>query len=99
MAEWAYQILAELGFERDSRVAPVDARRVRPAEDTDEAAAEQMRALMGQLPEPETVPIFVFDAFSTIRSNSSVLWKADRGYANLGEGGLGEDCRIYRPRG
>jgi hypothetical protein len=99
VAGWAYQILAELGFERDSWVAPVDARRVRPAEDTDEAAAEQMRALMGQLPEPETVPIFVFDAFSTIRSNSSVLWKADRGYANLGEGGLGEDCRIYRPRG
>jgi hypothetical protein len=56
VAGWAYQILAELGFERDSRVAPVDARRVRPAEDTDEAAAEQMRALMGQLPEPETVP-------------------------------------------
>ena len=56
VAGWAYQILAELGFERDSWVAPVDARRVRPAEDTDEAAAEQMRALMGQLPEPETVP-------------------------------------------
>ena len=56
VAGWAYQIVAELGFERDSWVAPVDARRVRPTEDTDEAAAEQIRALMGQLPEPETVP-------------------------------------------
>jgi hypothetical protein len=62
VAGWAYQIVAELGFERDSWVAPVDAWRVKPAEDTDEAAAEQIRALMGQLPEPETVPIFVFDA-------------------------------------
>ena len=62
VAGWAYRIVAELGFERDSWVAPVDARRVKPAEDTDEAGAEQIRALMGQLPEPETVPIFVFDA-------------------------------------
>ena len=36
VAGWAYQLVAELGFERDSWVAPVDARRVRPAEDTDE---------------------------------------------------------------
>jgi hypothetical protein len=35
VAGWAYQIGAELGFERDLWVAPVDARRVRPAEDTD----------------------------------------------------------------
>jgi len=62
VAGWAYQIVAELGFERDSWVAPVDARRVSPAEETDEAAAEQIQALMGQLPEPETDPIFVFDA-------------------------------------
>jgi hypothetical protein len=62
VAGWAYQIVAELGFERDSWVAPVDARRVRLAEDTDEAATEQIRALMGRLPEPGAVPIFVFDA-------------------------------------
>ena len=62
VAGWAYQLVAQLGFERDSWVAPVDARRVRPTQDTDEVAAEQVRALMRRLPEPEAVPIFVFDA-------------------------------------
>jgi hypothetical protein len=59
---WAYQLVAQLSFERDSWVALVDARRVRPAENTDEAAAEQVRALVQRLPEPEALPIFVFDA-------------------------------------
>ncbi|MDQ5827825.1 MAG: transposase [Chloroflexota bacterium] len=62
VAGWAYQLVAQLGFERDSWVAPVDARRVRPTQDTDEVAAEQVRALVERLPEPEAVPIFVFDA-------------------------------------
>jgi hypothetical protein len=66
VAGWAYQLIAQLGFDRDSWVAPVDARRVRPAENTDEIAAEQVRALVQRLPEPETEPIFVFDAFSTM---------------------------------
>jgi hypothetical protein len=80
VAGWAYQIVAQLGFDRDSWVAPVDARRVRPRQHTDEVAAEQVRALVQRLPEPEALPIFVFDAFSTIRSNSSALWKgAPRG--------------------
>jgi hypothetical protein len=55
-------LVAQLGFERDSWVAPVDAKRVKPTENTDEAAAEQVRALVQQLPEPEALPIFVFDA-------------------------------------
>jgi hypothetical protein len=62
VAGWAYQLVAQLGFDRDSWVAPVDARRLRPTQDTDEAAAEQVRALVERLPEPEAVPIFVFDA-------------------------------------
>jgi hypothetical protein len=62
VAGWAYQLIAQLGFERDSWVAPVDARRVKPVEDTDEVATEQVRALVERLPEPKTVPIFVFDA-------------------------------------
>ena len=61
VAGWAYQIVAELGFERECWVAPVDARGVRPAGDTEEASVEQIRALLGRLPEPEAVPIFVFD--------------------------------------
>jgi hypothetical protein len=62
VAGWAYQLVAQLGFERDSWVAPVDARRVKPAENTDEVAAAQVRALVQRLPEPEALPIFVFDA-------------------------------------
>src|SRR5215207_2201174 len=62
VAGWAYQLVAQIGFERDSWVAPVDARRVRPTQDTDEVAAEQVRVLVERLPEPQPVPIFVFDA-------------------------------------
>jgi hypothetical protein len=62
VAGWAYQLVAELGFDRDSWVAPVDARRVRPEEDANEVAVEQVRALMQRLPEPDAMPIFVFDA-------------------------------------
>jgi DDE superfamily endonuclease len=62
VAGWAYQLVAQLGFERDSWVAPVDARRVKPPQNTDEVAAEQVRALVQRLPEPEVLPIFVFDA-------------------------------------
>jgi hypothetical protein len=62
VAGWAYQLVAQLGFERDSWMAPVDAKRVKPAQDTDETAAEQVRALVERLPEPKALPIFVFDA-------------------------------------
>jgi hypothetical protein len=40
----------------------VDARRVKPAEDANEVATGQVRALVQRLPESEAVPIFVFDA-------------------------------------
>ena len=40
---------------------------VRPTQDTDVIATEQVQALVERLPEPEAVPIFVFDAFSTIQ--------------------------------
>jgi len=62
VAGWAYQLVAQLSFERDSWVAPVDARRVKPAEDANEVGAGQVRALVQRLPEPEAVPICVFDA-------------------------------------
>ena len=62
VAGWSYQLVSQIGFDRDSWVAPVDARRVRPAQDTAEVAAEQVRALVERLPEPEALPIFVFDA-------------------------------------
>jgi hypothetical protein len=62
VAGWAYQLVAQLGFGRDSWVAPVDARRVKPTENTDEVAAGQVRALVHRIPGPGVAPIFVFDA-------------------------------------
>ena len=62
VAGWAYQLIAQLGFERDSWTAPVDAQRLHPLDDTDQTAAGQVRALLGRLPASEAVPLFVFDA-------------------------------------
>jgi hypothetical protein len=59
---WAYQFVAELNFVRESWTAPVDVRRVRPAQDANEVAAEQIEALLGRLEEAEAIPLFVFDA-------------------------------------
>jgi hypothetical protein len=54
--------VAELGFERDSWVAPADARRVRPEEGANDVAVGQVEALVRRLPEQEIAPLFVFDA-------------------------------------
>jgi hypothetical protein len=62
VAGWAYQFVAQLGFVRESWTAPVDVRRVRPAQDANEVAAQQIEALLGGLEEREAVPLFVFDA-------------------------------------
>lgn len=62
VAGWSYQLVAELGFDRDSWVGPADARRVSPDEDADLVAAGQVRALLGRLPERNFDPLFVFDA-------------------------------------
>jgi hypothetical protein len=62
VAGWAYQLVAGLSFERDSWVTPVDARRVRPDEDTGDVAAEQVNELLRRLPDEASVPLFVFDA-------------------------------------
>jgi hypothetical protein len=62
VAGWAYQLVAQLGFARDSWVAPADARRVRPKEDLNDVAAEQVRGLVGRLPPKNAAPLFVFDA-------------------------------------
>lgn len=62
VAGWAYQLVAGLSFERDSWVTPLDARRVRPEEDADEAAVEQVRELLGRLPRRGGSPLFAFDA-------------------------------------
>jgi hypothetical protein len=62
VAGWAYQFVAELNFVRESWTALVDVERVRPAQDANEVAAEQIEALLGRLEEGESAPLFVFDA-------------------------------------
>src|SRR6266581_113797 len=54
IAGWAYQWVCQLGFERDSWTAPVDARRLDPLDDTDRTAAAQVRPLL--LRRPATAP-------------------------------------------
>jgi DDE family transposase len=61
VAGWAWQWITQLGFERDSWTAPVDAARLHPLDDTDQQAAVQVRALLGRLPASQAVPLFVFD--------------------------------------
>ena len=62
VAGWAYQLVARLSFERDSWVRPVDARRVKPEEDTNDVAAKQVQHLVERLPRQPEAPLFVFDA-------------------------------------
>jgi hypothetical protein len=62
VAGWAFQWICQLGFARDSWTAPVDARRLQPADDTDHTAAVQLRALLARLPAGGPVPLVVFDA-------------------------------------
>lgn len=62
VAGWAYQLVTGLSFERDSWMAPVDARRIEPEEDANRVAAEQVRTLLGRLPPRSAAPLFVFDA-------------------------------------
>src|SRR5215207_1046918 len=64
VAGWAYQFFAQLSFERDSWVAPMDLRRLHPTENQNEVAIWQVRSLCERLdPSKESsVPLFVFDA-------------------------------------
>jgi hypothetical protein len=67
VAGWAYQFIAQLNFVRESWVAPMDVERVRPAQDANEVAAEQVKAFMRLWHEDEkeqqrAAPLFVFDA-------------------------------------
>jgi hypothetical protein len=61
VAGWAFQWICQLGFDRDSRTAPVDAHRLHPLDDADQTAA-QVRELLSRLDPGGTVPLVVFDA-------------------------------------
>ncbi|MDP9365085.1 MAG: transposase [Chloroflexota bacterium] len=61
VAGWAYQWVAPLSFERDSWTAPVDAQRVRPTENANAVAVQQITALAQRRSASDDVPLFVFD--------------------------------------
>ena len=62
VAGWAYQFVAQLGFARESWTAPVDVVRVRPGQDANEVAVEQVKAFLLRSSEKGVAPLFVFDA-------------------------------------
>jgi hypothetical protein len=67
VAGWAYQFIAQLNFVRESWVALMDVERLRPAQDANEVAAEQVKAFVRLAHEDEeeqerAAPLFVFDA-------------------------------------
>jgi hypothetical protein len=66
VAGWAYQFIARIGFVRESWTAPVDLERLRPTQDANAVAVEQVRGLLGRLAKEEAtaaaLPLFVFDA-------------------------------------
>src|SRR5918997_1894742 len=53
VAGWAYQLVAQLNFARESWTAPLEVERVRPSQDANVAAAGQVKGLLGRLEEGE----------------------------------------------
>ena len=62
VAGWSYAWLAQVSFTHDSWTAPLDVRRVAPADDAHAVAGAQIRELLGRLRPDGPVPWFVFDA-------------------------------------
>jgi PAS domain-containing protein len=64
VAGWAYSWIAQLSFARESWTAPLRVRRVRPQENANAVAAEQIAAFLPHLPAEGPLPWFLFDAGS-----------------------------------
>ncbi|MHB1499839.1 MAG: NF041680 family putative transposase [Candidatus Dormibacteria bacterium] len=64
VAGWNYSWIAQLNWERNSWTAPVDTARIPPRDDTGQATARQVSALVGRLrlEAGAPAPMFVFDA-------------------------------------
>jgi hypothetical protein len=61
VAGWCYQLVVGLELQRDSWTAPVDVRRLDPADNHNLVAAGQIRALLSRLPVRQQAPLVVFD--------------------------------------
>jgi hypothetical protein len=62
VAGWASSWIAQLGFARESWTAPLRVQRLRPQENSNLLAAEQITVFLPQLPPDGARPWFVFDA-------------------------------------
>jgi hypothetical protein len=62
VAGWSYQWITQLNWAPDSWTAPLDALRITPAMDAGGATVDQVKRLVGLLPDDREVPLFVFDA-------------------------------------
>jgi Transposase DDE domain len=62
VAGWAYSWIAQVGFARESWTAPLRVRRLRPQENANVVAAEQIKAFLSHLPGDAPLPWFLFDA-------------------------------------
>jgi DDE superfamily endonuclease len=62
VAGWSFQWICQLCFAPDSWTAPLDVRRISPAEDTTNVTVDQIRRLVDHLGGDGDVPLFVFDA-------------------------------------
>jgi hypothetical protein len=108
VAGWAYQFVAQLGFVRESWTAPVDVERVRPTQDTNVVATEQVGALLGRLEgKVVSIPLFIFDAgYDAVKlhlalegSACQILVRLRAGRRFYGDPGLCDPpAHIGRPR-
>jgi DDE superfamily endonuclease len=62
VAGWSYQWISQLDWAPDSWTAPLDVVRLSPHHNSTDATIEQVRRLLGLLPDDGPVPLFVFDA-------------------------------------
>jgi len=62
VAGWAYHWIAPVSFAHDSWTAPRKIHRIKPADNTNQVAVEQIRAQLQDDPDDVHLPIFVLDA-------------------------------------
>jgi DDE superfamily endonuclease len=62
LAGWAYHWIAQVSFAHDSWTAPRKIRRLKPGDNINHVAVEQIKELLQDTPHTTSLPIFVFDA-------------------------------------